>query len=178
MITTILTTLKSLKNYIIIFLLSILLAIGAFHYGNSTGYTEGYQKREAISIQEYSDMKLGYMTELQNERNRKQSEINKIKDEYNEQLESLQAATDGVIDSLTTDNQRLLIKIKRSSSSSYNGQCSTTGQSDETAELSEGSAKFLIGQSIKADLWVSSLQKVIIKLNEDNEQLKEQLKGK
>lgn len=178
MMTTILTTLKSIKNYIIICLLSTLLVFGAFHYGSSTGYNDGYQRREEIAQKDISDMKVGFLTQLQNEKDRKQSEINKIKDDYNKQLEDLQATTDGVIDGLTTDNQRLYIKIKRSNTSSNNSQCSVTGQSDETAELSEGSSKFLIGQAIKADLWVSSLQKVIIKLNEDNKQLKEQLKEK
>ena len=159
------TLLTTLKNYITIILLSTLIVIGSFYYGSNTGYDKGYHTREVIAINDIRDMKLVYTLQLQKEKDIKQNEINKITTDYNDKMDNLQATTDGVIDTLSRDNRRLLIKVKRSNSSSDNGQCSTTGQFDETAELSEGSAKFLIGQSIKADEWVRSLQATIIQLN-------------
>ncbi|EKN6008002.1 TPA: hypothetical protein ACXLW9_001824 [Yersinia enterocolitica] len=124
-------------------------------------------------------MKYNYNIELLREKDLKQNEVNKIKDEFNTKLSNLQKTTDNVITNINADNVRLRIQIKRSSSSDTNtSECSTTRQSNDYAELSERSSKFLIGQSIKADDWVNSLQKLVLKLNEDNQKLMDQLKEK
>ncbi|MHA3546001.1 hypothetical protein [Yersinia enterocolitica] len=179
MIATILTTLKNLKNYIVILLVSSLLIIGSYHYGNSTGYTSGYERRDEIATQDIKNMKYNYNIELQREKDLKQNEVNKIKGEFNTKLSNLQKTTDNVVTNLNADNVRLRIQIKRSSSSNTNtSECSTTGKSNDYVELSERSSRFLIGQSIKADDWVNSLQKLVLKLNENNQKLMDQLKEK
>ncbi|EKN6406607.1 hypothetical protein DVP99_13875 [Yersinia enterocolitica] len=117
-------------------------------------------------------MKYNYNIELQREKDLKQNEVNKIKGEFNTKLSNLQKTTDNVVTNLNADNVRLRIQIKRSSSSNTNtSECSTTGKSNDYVELSERSSRFLIGQSIKADDWVNSLQKLVLKLNEDNQKL-------
>ncbi|HDV7148643.1 TPA: hypothetical protein RJ113_003970 [Yersinia enterocolitica] len=124
-------------------------------------------------------MKYNYNIELLREKDLKQNEVNKIKDEFNTKLSNLQKNTDNVITNINADNVRLRIQIKRSSSSNTNtSECSTTGKSNDYVELSERSSKFLIGQSIKADDWVNSLQKLVLKLNDDNQKLIHQLKEK
>ncbi|HBZ7523791.1 TPA: lysis protein [Klebsiella quasipneumoniae subsp. similipneumoniae] len=157
------------KFLILDIILVIFFVVGAYNFGHSRGVND----QQLISKNEITTMKLNYQKEINQLKEDKQNDVNQIKKDYQAKLDDLQGVTDGVIDSINNDNKRLQLKVKRCSSpETGSNNSSTTGQSDATAELSEGSSRFLVGQSIKADEWIKHLQQLVLKLNEENKELK------
>ncbi|EPN9191340.1 hypothetical protein ACT4TS_001171 [Enterobacter roggenkampii] len=161
----ILTMIKNLKANLVSVLLCLVVAISSYQIGSHNGYNNGYGVKDKEAKQELTTMKLEGVKKLTALQKEKQNEVNKIKTDYDSKLRNLQESTDSTIASLNSDNVRLRIQIKRTSNSANTDQCSATGQSDDYADLSEGSSRFLIGQAIKADEWIKHLQALVLELN-------------
>lgn len=165
MIMTVIATIKNLKVYIFSFLICCFIALSSYQIGSHTGYSNGYDVRDKEAIHQITNMQLEGERKYIALQKDKQNEVNQIKDDYSSKLQNLQKTTDNTIANLNNDNVRLRIQIKRSSSSTDCSRSSTTGQSDDYADLSEGSSRYLISQAIKADEWIKHLQALVLELN-------------
>lgn len=172
MILSIIKMIQNLKSKIVSILLCIVIAFSAYQLGSHIGYNNGYEIKSQESEQQLTNMKLEGIKNLDDLRKDKQKEVNTIKEEYDEKLRDIKKDTDSTIANLNNANVRLRIQIKRSSDTTGFSQCTTPGQSNDYAELSEGSSRFLIGQAIKADDWIKSLQQLVLELNKELQQEK------
>lgn len=166
MITTLLQTLSNFKAYLVMAIVAIVVVFGSYNLGHYKGYNNGYSVRDTEATQQITQLQLDGVNEVERIRKEKQDAINQVESDYQKRLDSIQADTDRAIAKLKSDNVRLYVQVKRSASSGTEGS-SNTGSVDEKAELSEGTSKFLIGQAMKCDVWIESLQNVINELNKE-----------
>ncbi|MEH2778479.1 hypothetical protein [Klebsiella pneumoniae] len=97
------------KFLILDIILVILLTVGAYNFGHSRGVDD----QLLVSQNEITTMKLNYQKEINQLKEDKQNDVNQIKKDYQAKLDELQGITDGVIDSIKSDNKKLQIKYKR-----------------------------------------------------------------
>lgn len=161
----ILTMIKNLKANLVSVLLCLVVAFSSYQIGAHYGYNNGYDVKDKEATQALTTIKLEGEKKLTALQKEKQNEVNQIKTDYDSKLQDLQKSTDTTIANLNSDNVRLRIQIKRSSNSANTDQCSIAGQSNDYAELSEGSSRYLISQAIKADEWIKHLQALVLELN-------------
>lgn len=90
-----------------------------------------------------------------------QRAVNEISAKYQADLEGLEGSTDRIIADLRSDNKRLRVSIKPTSTTAGpDGRCIFDGK----AELDEATARRLIGITKKGDLQIEALQDTIRKL--------------
>lgn len=129
----------------------------AFALGITLAYNHGYDKAYTKWEQEVHNE---YVKKVEATAD-KQSAINKISQEYQDDLSALEGSTDGVIDGLSRDNKRLRANAcSPGSARGSNGRC----ESYVSVELHESTIKSLVRITESADLKEKALQDTIRKL--------------
>lgn len=137
--------LKNLKSYAI---------IAAFALGVTLAYNHGYDKANTKWEQEVHNE---YIKKVEATAD-KQAAINKVSQEYQDDLAALEGSTDRVINDLRNDGKRLRVKLSATSRELQdNGGCLIDGR----AELDEEFSKRLIGVTQRGDAWIKALQNTI-----------------
>lgn len=143
----------NLRSYI------IAIALGAaLWFSYSTGYDKADTKWQQEVHNEYVKK-----TEATADR---QAAVNKVAQEYQDDLAALEGSTDRVINDLRNDGKRLRVKLKDTTRElTDNGGCLVDGR----AELDEEFSKRLIGVTQKGDAWIKALQNTIKEMqNKEN----------
>lgn len=136
---------KTLKRYAI---------IAAFALGITLAYNHGYDKANTKWEQEVHNE---YVKKVEATAD-KQTAINEISRQYQEDLEALEGSTDRVINDLRNDGKRLRVKLSATTRELQdNGGCLVDGR----AELDEEFSKRLIGVTQRGDAWIKALQNTI-----------------
>lgn len=136
---------KTFKRYAIIV---------AFALGITLAYNHGYDKANTKWEQEVHNE---YIKQTEATAN-KQSAINEISRQYQEDLAALEGSTDRVINDLRNDGKRLRVKLSATTRELQdNGGCLVDGR----AELDEEFSKRLIGVTQRGDAWIKALQNTI-----------------
>lgn len=137
--------LKNLKSYAI---------VAAFALGLTLAYNHGYDKADTKWKQEVHNeyVKKTEATAV------RQAAVNKVAQEYQDDLAALEGSTDRVINDLRNDGKRLRVKLSATSRELQdNGGCLVDGR----AELDEEFSKRLIGVTQRGDAWIKALQNTI-----------------
>lgn len=136
---------KTLKRYAI---------IAAFALGVTLAYNHGYDKANTKWEQEVHNE---YVKKVEATAD-KQTAINEISRQYQEDLEALEGSTDRVINDLRNDGKRLRVKLSATTRELQdNGGFLVDGR----AELDEEFSKRLIGVTQRGDAWIRALQDTI-----------------
>ncbi|APD19658.1 Rz-like spanin [Pectobacterium phage PP74] len=126
----------------------------AFALGITLAYNHGYDKAYTKWEQEVHNE---YVKKVEATAD-KQAAINKISQEYQDDLAELEGSTDRVITDLRNDGKRLRVKLSDTSRELQdNGGCLVDGR----AELDEEFSKRLIGVTQRGDAWIKALQDTI-----------------
>lgn len=137
--------LKNLKSYVI---------IAAFALGITLAYNHGYDKANTKWEQEVHNEYVKKVKATED----KQTAINEISRQYQEDLAALEGSTDRVINDLRNDGKRLRVKLSATTRELQdNGGCLVDGR----AELDEEFSKRLIGVTQRGDAWIRALQDTI-----------------
>lgn len=137
--------LKNLKSYAI--------AV-AFALGMTLAYNHGYDKANTKWEQEVHNE---YVKKVEATAD-KQTALNEVSRQYQEDLAALEGSTDRVINDLRNDGKRLRVKLSDTSRElQANGGCLVDGR----AELDEEFSRRLIGVTQRGDAWIKALQNTI-----------------
>lgn len=159
--------LAKLKSYALSILVCLTLTLTMGAGGYLYGHHKGYSERDQSALLESFRQQNEWSKALQEERNAKQKELNEVSKSYQEKLANLEADTSSTLDGLRKSNRVLRVKV---SSCETGGATSGGRESDGTAELSEETSRFLIGESKRADAWIEALQRTVRTLQAKQEE--------
>lgn len=124
-------------------------------------YTAGFYSGSVSKDTEWKEVIHNEYIQKSEARADTQRAVNEVSAKYQADLEGLEGSTDRIIADLRSDNKRLRVSIKPTSTTAGpDGRCIFDGK----AELDEATARRLIGITQKGDLQIEALQDTIRKL--------------